>query len=217
MHDGIGSREVEVLAPSNPAHLARAAALLRAGQIVAFPTDTVYGVGAPFSNPEAVQRLYLAKARSDTKGIPILLASRSDLPLVVEDVGQGAERLMAAYWPGPLTLVLPKSAAVPRVVTRAATVAVRIPDHQVARALIVAVGLPLAATSANLSGNPPTVDPAVVRRDMAGRIAAVLDGGMAPGGMPSTIVDCTVEPPRIVRPGPIPAQEVLKCYYDHWD
>ena len=137
--------------------------------------------------------------------------------MVVSGTSEGAVRLAAAFWPGPLTLVLPKNPAVPLAVTRTPTVAVRIPDHTVARALIAAVGVPLAVTSANRSGDPATTDPAVVAMTLGRHVAAVLDGGLAPGGVPSTIVDCTVEPPRILRPGPVPAAAILACSHDHWD
>jgi L-threonylcarbamoyladenylate synthase len=206
-----------MLSASDPAAVARAAALLRAGDLVAFPTDTVYGVGVLFSNAAAVQRIYVAKGRPETKGIPILLASLADLHLVVSNVSTGAECLMAVFWPGPLTLILPKSPAVPPAVTQTASVAVRIPDHPLTRALIAQVGIPLAVTSANRSGEPATTDPAVVLRSLEGRIAAVLDGGIAPGSVPSTIVDCTAEPPRILRPGPISSASILKCYHDYRD
>jgi L-threonylcarbamoyladenylate synthase len=207
----------EMLSASDPAAVARAAALLQAGELVAFPTDTVYGVGVPFSDAAAVQRIYAAKGRPETKGIPVLLASLDELRLAVSGVSAGAERLMAAFWPGPLTLILPKSPAVPPAVTQTASVAVRIPDHPLTRALITRVGTPLAVTSANRSGEPATTDPAVVYGSLEGRIAAVLDGGIAPGGRPSTIVDCTVEPPRILRPGPIGSTAILGRYHDYRD
>jgi L-threonylcarbamoyladenylate synthase len=181
----------------------RAAGLLRAGQVVAFPTDTVYGVGALFSDEEAVGRIYWAKGRPETKGIPILLASALDVPLVAIS-NETAEILMAEFWPGPLTLVLPKRASVPAAVSKEPTVAVRVPNHGLVRTLIMATGAPLAVTSANCSGEPPTTNPAAVYEMLGGRVAAIVDGGLAPGGTPSTIVDCTGERPQILRPGPIP-------------
>ncbi len=204
-----------VLPASDPAALEQVAALLRAGELVAFPTDTVYGVGAIFSNATAVESIYLAKVRPESKGIPLLLASPADLPLVAAEISDWASRLAAAFWPGPLTLVLPKNSAVPPAVTQTSTVAVRVPDHPLARALITAVGAPLAVTSANRSGEPATVAPAIVRQTLGGRIAAILDGGLAPGGVPSTILDCTVDPPQILRSGPIPAETIFKCYRDY--
>jgi L-threonylcarbamoyladenylate synthase len=181
----------------------QAAGLLRAGQVVAFPTDTVYGVGALFSDEEAVARIYWAKGRPETKGIPILLASALDVPLVAVP-NETAEILMAEFWPGPLTLVLPKQASVPAVVCKEPTVAIRVPNHGLVRALITATRAPLAVTSANCSGEPPTTNPATVYELLGGRVAAIVDGGLAPGGIPSTIVDCTTERVQILRPGPIP-------------
>lgn len=204
----MGQAPLHLLA-SQPGSLTRAAELLRAGELVAFPTDTVYGLGALFSDPAAVERIYWAKGRSEDKNIPLLLASPAELSLVAVNTSPLAFELAGSFWPGPLTLVLPKSDQVPAAVTRAATVAVRVPDHPLARALIRLVGAPLAVTSANPSGEPPTTDPAVVLETLGGRIAALLDGGFSPGGVPSTIVDCSSEPPRILRAGPIPAEAIL--------
>lgn len=204
-----------ILAATDPAATERAAALLRDGQLVAFPTDTVYGVGALFSNPAAIEQIYAAKGRPAAKGIPILLASPDDLPLVAAQVNETAARLAVAYWPGPLTLVLCKAPSVPPAVSRTATVAVRVPDHPVARSLIAAAGAPLAVTSANRSGEPPTTDPAVVYSTLGNRIAALLDGGLAPGGVPSTIVDCSGPgAPLILRPGPISLAAMLNPPYN---
>jgi L-threonylcarbamoyladenylate synthase len=198
-----------ILAATEPAAVERMAALLRAGELVAFPTDTVYGLGALFSRPSAIERIYAAKGRPEGKAIPILLASPADLPLVAGQVGEVAARLAEAFWPGPLTLVLPKAPLVPVAVSRTGTVAVRVPDHPLARALIAAAGTPLAVTSANRSGEPATTDPAVVYRMLAGKIAALLDGGLAPGGLPSTVVDCARPgTPLILRPGPITADDL---------
>ena len=186
-----------------------AAERLRAGGLAAFPTDTVYGVAALASDPLAVRKLFEAKNRAPDKAIPILLASPADLPLVAGQVGEVAARLAEAFWPGPLTLVLPKAPLVPVAVSRTGTVAVRVPDHPLARALIAAAGAPLAVTSANRSGEPATTDPAVVYRMLAGKIAALLDGGLAPGGLPSTVVDCARPgTPFILRPGPITADDL---------
>lgn len=204
--------ETITLPACDPTALEQACALLRAGRLVAFPTDTVYGVGVLLSlgsgQARAVARLYAVKGRPEGKGIPILLASLADLALVVEDVNETAARLAAAFWPGPLTLVLPKGPAVPSEISRTSTVAVRVPAHPLARALIAAAGAPLAVTSANRSGEPPTTDPVVVRRTLGGRIAAILDGGKAFGGVPSTIVDCSAPgaaPFSVLRSGPISA------------
>lgn len=196
-----------IILPADEKNVEQAAALLRNGQLVAFPTDTVYGVGTLFSHDAAVERLYRAKDRPEEKGIPILLADAADLPQVAIP-NELAAKLAAAFWPGPLTLILPKTAAVPTAVSRMPTMAVRVPAHPLALKLIAAAGAPLAVTSANLSGQPATTDPAVVQQMLNGRIAAILDGGLAPGGTSSTIVDCTADPLRILRPGPISADEI---------
>jgi L-threonylcarbamoyladenylate synthase len=196
--------------PDSSIAIEKAAGLLRTGQVVAFPTDTVYGVGALFSDEEAVERIYWAKGRPETKGIPILLASAADVAQVAVP-NEMAARLMEALWPGPLTLVLPKRDVVPEAVTREKTVAVRVPNHELVRALITATGAPLAVTSANCSGEPPTANPAMVFDMLGGRVAAIVDGGLAPGGIPSTIVDCTTDRPQILRPGPIPESVIVNA------
>lgn len=182
--------------------LERAAELLRAGQLVAFPTDTVYGVGAPVFQPEAVAAIYIAKERPPDKAIPVLVADEADVLNVALPLPESARRL-AALWPGALTLVLPKRPEIPPIVSSDATVAVRIPDLDLARALLRLTG-PLAATSANRSGQPSPVTAADVLAQLDGRIAAVLDGGPCPGGVPSTVVNCCVEPPVILRQGGLP-------------
>jgi len=211
---GLGSREqgagdVE-LTPS--LLLARAATLLRAGELVAFPTDTVYGVGAIAWNREAVGKLYIAKLRSLDKAIPILLADPTDVDQVARDVSPAVRRLAQRFWPGPLTIVVPRSAQVPDEVTSGGdSVAVRVPDHPLARALIREAGAPLATTSANLSGGSSPVTAHEVSAQLAGRVAMILDGGRCPGGVASTVVDLTGSSPVILRPGPISLEEILEA------
>jgi L-threonylcarbamoyladenylate synthase len=193
-----------------PSGVRRAAKALRAGSIVAFPTDTVYGVGAVVWNPQAIGRLYEAKLRPLDKAIPVLLACAADLALVARDLPQSALRLAERMWPGPLTLVVPRAQAVPDEVTAGGdTVAVRVPDHELARLLIRAVDAPLATTSANLSGQPSTVTAQEVAVQLGGRIPLVLDGGRCPGGLASTVVDLTGPAPAILRAGPIQLQDIL--------
>ncbi len=200
-----------MVTPEHPSEdFARAVALLRAGELAAFPTDTVYGVGALVWDAAAVHRLYLAKLRPGDKAIPVLLADPADLALVAHDLSPDALRLAAAFWPGPLTLVVPKAPSIPAEVTAGSdTLAVRVPDHDLARALIRAVGAPLAATSANLSGQTSPVTAGDVAAQLAGRVAIILDGGPCPGGVPSTIVDLTGPEPRLLRPGPIDLDEIM--------
>jgi len=187
----------------------RAIQVLKGGGLVAFPTDTVYGVGAHAFMPKAVEKLYTAKIRPRDKAIPILLAGVEDLALVAEEIPEGAWELMERFWPGGLTLVLPKKAAVPDIVTAGQpNVAVRVPDHPVPRALIEGLGAPLAATSANLSGHPSPVTAEEVRAELGGRIELILDGGRCPGGIPSTVLDLTADPPAILRRGAVAAEEI---------
>jgi L-threonylcarbamoyladenylate synthase len=190
--------------------LEQAAALLRGGALVAFPTDTVYGVGAIAWDRDAVGKLYVAKLRALEKAIPILLADPEDLDRVARAVSPAARRLAARFWPGPLTIVVPRSGRVPDEVTAGGDgVAVRVPDHPLARALIRAAGAPLATTSANLSGGPNPVTAQEVSAQLAGRIGMILDGGRCPGGVASTVVDLSGPSPVILRPGPISLGEIL--------
>lgn len=190
--------------------LDRAAALLRAGELVAFPTDTVYGVGAVAWDRQAVAKLYAAKLRALDKAIPLLLAAADDLDFVAVNVSPAARRLAQRFWPGPLTLVLSKAHGVSDEVTAGgATVAVRVPDHSLALALIRLAGAPLATTSANLSGHPSPVTAEEVTEQLAGRIAMILDGGRCPGGVPSTLVDVTGATPHILRAGPLSLADIL--------
>lgn len=193
----------------NQPDVAAAAALLRAGELVAFPTDTVYGVGAVVWDAAAVARLYTAKLRALDKAIPVLLADAADLALVARMAPPAAIRLAERFWPGPLTLIVPALSSIPAEVTAGGdTVAVRVPDHPLTRALIRAAGAPLATTSANLSGQPSPITAAEVVAQLGDRIAVILDGGRCPGGVPSTLVDVTGEHPVVLRPGPISLADI---------
>lgn len=194
--------KTHVVSADRPGALAQAAAVLRAGGLVAFPTDTVYGVGAHALLPDAVARLYTAKVRPEGKAIPLLLADAADIERVSRDLPPLAWRLIAAFWPGALTLVVPRSAWLPDIVTAGGpTVAVRLPDHPAPRALARALGAPLAATSANLSGQAEATTAAEVLAQLDGRIELLLDGGVCAGGVASTVLDLTVHPPAILRAG----------------
>jgi len=174
---------------------------------VAFPTDTVYGVGALAFNGDAVKSIYTAKNRPVEKAIPILLARPEDLDKVTIDVPDMAAKLALRYWPGPLTLVVPKHPHLPDMVSELPTVGVRMPDHPVARGLLRATG-PMAVTSANISGkdNPETAQE--VMSQLNGRVHLVLDGGKTLGGIPSTVVDCTGGEPVILREGPVTLEDI---------
>ena len=188
-----------------PDQIALAAQVLLDRKLVAFPTDTVYGLGTlAFDGPTAL-KLYVAKERPPEKAIPILIADIADLDQVATDVPPIAYRLMECFWPGALTLVVPKLASVPMEVSASETVAVRIPDYDLARALLRLTG-PLAVTSANRSTGPNPRTAQEVLAQLAGRIDAILDGGVTPGGVPSTVLDCTQATPRILRDGALADQ-----------
>ena len=203
-------RFAPILPAADPATLAEAVGLLQAGQIIVFPTDTVYGVGAHGLREAAVARLFDAKLRERDKAIPLLLSDASDVEWVGEDISPLARALMARYWPGGLTLVVRARPGLPLSLTAGGdTVAVRVPDHPTPRALARALGAPLAATSANVSGDPPATTAAQAATALADRVALVLDGGPSPVGVASSVIDCTVDPPRILRAGALAADPTL--------
>ena len=199
--------KTEVLSAQAPSALPRALAILRRGGLVAFPTDTVYGVGALAFDAAAIEKIYEAKGRSTEKAIPILLGDTADLEKVTAQVSEMALRLAGRFWPGPLTLVVPKHPSLPEAVSTAPTVGVRVPDHPVARALLRAAG-PMAVTSANLSGqaSPCTAEEVLVQ--LVGRIALIIDGGKTPDGVPSTVVNCAGAEPQVLREGPITLAQI---------
>jgi L-threonylcarbamoyladenylate synthase len=198
------------IVPDDADGRADAISVLRSGGIVALPTDTVYGIAVSLDAPDGIERLFHVKRRPPEKGIALLLAD----PLQAESIAilsDAAKRLAAAFWPGPLTLVLPRRTGIdlPSALTGGApTVGVRLPDHPVPRALAAAIG-PLPTTSANLSGEPDALDAATVVAMLGGGVDLVLDGGPTRGSVPSTVVDCTVEPPVILREGALGRAEVL--------
>jgi L-threonylcarbamoyladenylate synthase len=195
--------------------IAEAASLIRAGQLVAFPTETVYGLGADGLNPIALGRIYTVKGRPPDNPLILHLASRDQLPLVAADVPAIAQRLMQAFWPGPLTLILPKTSDVPDLATAGlTTVAVRMPAHPVALALINAAQTPLAAPSANRSGLPSPTTAQHVCDDLRGRIPLILDAGTTRIGLESTVLDVTCIPPIILRPGGI-TREAIEAVVGH--
>ena len=196
------------LQPSEPGAIAQAALLLREGHLVVFPTDTLYGVGADPFSPDALARLYEAKGRSAEKGIPILLADLADLEKVVHASPAPTQRLIERFWPGPLTLVLPRQPGLPSIISPNENIAVRIPENEVARAVIRAAGGAVATSSANRSGEPGARTAREALAALVGRVAAVVDGGAVEHGAASTIVDCTATPPRILRPGPLTAEDL---------
>lgn len=189
--------------------LERAVALLQEGEPIAFPTDTVYGIGVHAFHPRAVERLYELKRRPSHLPIPLLLSDVAAMKSACIDIPPIAWQLAARFWPGALSLVLRRAPTVPDVVTSGGeTVAVRVPDHSRVRELCSALAAPLAATSANRHGESPPNTSQGVKRAFEGQILLILDGGQCQGGMASTVLDLTVSPPAIVRQGPISARQL---------
>jgi len=196
-----------LLLSANAESLQTAFDILQRGGLVAFPTDTVYGVGALAFDGKAVESIYAAKDRPIEKAIPVLIADADDMEKIGIDIPDIAYQLAARFWPGPLTVVVPKKPTLPESVSATETVGVRVPDHEVARALLRAAG-PMAVTSANISGQPSPSTAQEVLAQLGGRIDLILDGGTTPGGVPSTLVDCTGEEIKILREGPISLEEI---------
>ncbi len=189
---------------ASPADIRAAGALLKNGDLVAIPTETVYGLAANALDSAAVAAIFEAKGRPQDNPLIVHIDSTAMLDTLCAAVPDSAKALMDAFWPGPLTIILPKADAVPDVVSGGlATVAVRMPAHPVARAIITAAGVPLAAPSANLSGSPSPTTAARVAADMDGRIAAVVDGGACEVGVESTVITLCTPRPRLLRPGGI--------------
>jgi len=187
--------------------------VLEQGGVVAFPTDTVYGLGACASNEQAIERVYELKGRPRDMALPLLLAGTSQIGEVTENISQVAWLLIHRFLPGALTLVLPKSDALPDIITAGGeTVAVRIPAHPVPLALAEGIGTPIVGTSANLSGKPSTLTADDVLSQFGDKIDLVIDGGRCPGGRESTIVDVTGETPVILREGAITRGELEQVY-----
>jgi L-threonylcarbamoyladenylate synthase len=190
--------------------LQQAAELLKQGKLVAFPTETVYGLGANGLDEEAVGNIYQAKGRPSDNPLILHIANKEDISKLVAHIPTNAKVLMETYWPGPLTIVLRRMAVVPDIVTGGLeTVAVRLPDSIVARKLIELAGTPIAAPSANTSGRPSPTSAQAVLVDLEGKIDAVVDAGHCQIGVESTVVDCTTPVPTLLRPGGITLEMLI--------
>jgi L-threonylcarbamoyladenylate synthase len=201
--------DTKVVSSDSPNAILSALEILLSGGLVAFPTDTVYGVGCLAFHQQAIESIYIAKDRPIDKAIPVLIGDNEDLVKVAEEVPIFAMRLIDRFWPGPLTILVPKKPTLPAAISATSTVGVRVPDHDVARALLRLTG-PMAVTSANISGQASPTSAQEVVSQLGGRIAMIVDGGETPGGVPSTLVDCTGEKIQILREGPISKEELLK-------
>ncbi|MGI5885106.1 MAG: L-threonylcarbamoyladenylate synthase [Candidatus Spyradocola sp.] len=198
------------ICPPTEENLRLAAEILRGGGLVGMPTETVYGLAADATNPQAALSVFAAKGRPADNPLIVHISDRAELSGVVAEIPDRAKKLMDAFWPGPLTMILRKADAIPLEVTAGLqTVAVRFPVHPVARALIARTGRPLAAPSANLSGRPSTTTAEHVYHDLAGRIPLILDGGPCQVGLESTVVDLSHGPAVLLRPGGV-TREMLE-------
>lgn len=201
------TRYFTITSPDDAAQIEAAASILRRGGLLAIPTETVYGLGADGLNEDAVKGIFEAKGRPQDNPLILHVPSADWLARYCADVPETAYRLAEAFWPGPLTMILKKKPIVPlRTTGGLDTVGMRCPDHAVTRAIIEQAGVPVAAPSANTSGRPSCTTAAHVRADMDGKIDGVVDGGDCKVGVESTIVDLTVSPPRLLRPGGLPLE-----------
>ncbi|HSJ89420.1 MAG TPA: L-threonylcarbamoyladenylate synthase [Anaerolineales bacterium] len=202
--------DTKVVSSNSPNAIHSALEILLSGGLVAFPTDTVYGVGALAFDGQAIESIYVAKNRPMEKAIPVLIGDPEELPKVAAEISILAVRLIERFWPGPLTVLVPKRPTLPEAISATSTVGVRVPDHNVARALLRLAG-PLAVTSANISSQPSPITAGQVMVQLGGRLALIIDGGETPGGIPSTLVDCTGDEIQILREGPISKEELLRA------
>jgi L-threonylcarbamoyladenylate synthase len=202
--------DTQVLPISDPKALATAIDILSSGGLVSFPTDTVYGLGALVFDEKAVSQLYDVKERGIEKAIPVLIGDLDQMQRVSSGVNVTSQKLAEAFWPGALTIVVPRHPSIPEAVTALATVGVRMPDFASTLVLLRLIG-PLAVTSANISGQSSPSTAGGVKAQLGGRIPLILDGGVTPGGLPSTVVDCTKSEPLILREGPVTLEQILQA------
>ncbi len=198
-----------ILPVDAPGWLEEASRVIGRGGLLVMPTDTVYGIAADVHNAEAIQELFHAKGRPSEKAIPVLIGQDADLQKVAIDVPAQAEKLMQTFWPGALTLILPRRDDMPAAIGPGDTVGVRMPDHPIAIELLRHTG-PLAVTSANLSGEAEARTALEASRELGERVQLILDAGKSPGGKPSTVVEFHANGLRILRQGPISEGEIRR-------
>lgn len=215
--EGAGAYETELLPAFFPEDdsIRQAAALIRAGELVAFPTETVYGLGANGYDPKAVEKIFMAKGRPQDNPLILHIDSEEMLREVIYDIDEKTLKSVRRLWPGPITMIFEKSPRVPDIVTAGlSTVAVRLPMYRVAQSFISKAGVPIAAPSANRSGRPSPTTAKDVLEDMDGRIPLILDAGPSSIGLESTVVDLTSYPPTILRPGFYPHSLLQRFFPD---
>jgi L-threonylcarbamoyladenylate synthase len=196
------NKKTKLLSQSHPNVFDQASAVIQAGGVIAFPTDTVYGIGVSAFNRKAIEKIYDVKGRSHIKAIPILIGDVEDLAQITPPIPLYIQQIIDNFWPGALTLVLPMRPELPGNLSPGPTIGLRLPDHDQARRLLRETG-PLAATSANLSGEPSALTADEVLQQLEGRIDLILDGGPVPGAQASTVLDCSGENLKVLREGPI--------------
>lgn len=199
--------KTEVIKSDHPVALPHAVDILQNGGLVAFPTDTVYGLAALPAKTEFIESLYTVKGRESTRAIAILMSSADQLNEISVSPNKTAQILASRFWPGPITLIVPRHPDLPEVLSPNPTIGVRVPDHKISLQLLGMTG-PLGVTSANISGHENTTSAEEVLKQLDGRIHLLIDGGKCPGNVPSTVVDCTTLEPIILRSGPIGLEEI---------
>lgn len=200
--------KTQVLPIDSFASIKEALRIIQGGGLVAFPTDTVYGLAADLCSHSAIDRIYQAKGRDMAKAIPVLISSMDQIDQISPAFPETAQKLAKKFWPGALTLIIPRHVDLPENLSSSPTVAVRMPDYQPVLTVLQHCG-PLAVTSANLSGQDNPLSAQDVLSQLGGRIDLILDGGQVSGGVPSTIVDCSLEPPVITRHGAISDTDIF--------
>jgi L-threonylcarbamoyladenylate synthase len=201
--------KTKTISSTLPSAIPHAADVLNQCGLVAFPTDTVYGLAANAFDRDCIDRLYVVKGRKQTKAIAVLISKVEQLNQVAVEISKIAQTLANHFWPGPLTLILNRHPSLPDILSPDPTIGVRVPDHPDALALMDITG-PLAVTSANISGKQTTRTAKDVLSQLNHRIHLIIDGGQTPGGVPSTVVDCTSEKITILRPGPLTLPQLEK-------
>lgn len=206
-----------LIAANDPQALGWATDALARGELVVMPTDTVYGLAARLDRPDALAKIYAAKGRGAEKALPVLIADAERLPSLTDGAPDGVAEFAATFWPGPLTIVLPRSAAVPDLVTAGGpTVGVRMPAHPFALELLEACGGALAVTSANRSGEPSLCEADAVAAALGDAVEVIVDSGPTPGGVASTVVALGADGPRILRAGPVDEAALRAAWVATW-
>ena len=201
---------------SRISQISSACEILKKGGVVVTPTDTLYGLGANVFNPLAIERVFRIKGRPWNLPLPVFLNSYEELPLVADGISDLARKLGKKFWPGGLTLVVPKSEAVPSVLTAyGSSIGVRVPDHVVPRSLVQQLGAPITGTSANINGEPDIISLLELRVKLGGEVDMILDGELLNPPVPSTVIDLTSEFPKVVREGAVSLMELAE-YFSVW-